>query len=196
MHSCKLLYVLSSLSCLPKFWSDLHSSFSFCFRDDRWNFCWALTSGVLCPAPGCCGGFCRREIINFTTCFLHLKSEFVCVYIFFQVVRGCKLLHTCILCRYPRVKWVTERGNVCVCLVCACAWCQAQTGAAVVQVQVALSCWWLVNGDGNYVRLSGWDTSQMPSGHCGKVHVEVVYFSDVLLVAPRILDCVHEGKCF
>lgn len=75
-----------------------------------------------------------------------------------------------------------------------CVGCQAQTGAALLQVQVALSCWWLVNGDGNYVRLSGWDTSQMPSGHCGKVHLALVNFSDVLLAAPRSL--VHEEKCF
>lgn len=33
------------------------------------------------------------------------------------------------------------------------------------------------------------DTGQMPSGRCGKVHLQV-YFSDVLLVAPRRLGCV------
>lgn len=71
-----------------------------------------------------------------------------------KYVRACMFVHVC-------VKWVRGR----------CAWCQAQTGSAVVQVQVAVRWLWLVNRVGNYLRLSVWDTGQIPSGYCGKVHL-------------------------
>lgn len=89
---------------------------------------------------------------------VRVREVHVC---FEHLLQACVVCASTNVCTCVRVRWVRGR----------CAWCQAQTGSAVVQVQVAVRWQWLINRASNYLTLLGWDTGQLPSGYCGKVHL-------------------------
>lgn len=109
------------------------------------------------------------------------RRMYMCVNFACEIL-GCKVGTSLYACAYVCAKWLRQR---CVCV----SVCDVKPRQALLWSKFRLlSVGGSLLADGNYLRLSSWDTSQIPSGNCGKVHLVSHCCTSLILNCSRKVD--------